>query len=435
MNRAPLAKAPEGDSEIDKRWSEISRANVKSPVRGRLELELARSTLPVEQLGWEAMTGEGDSGGDRPRDWLAGREEMLARLGKEHPQRALSQVNGLARGKKSQLIDQQSLSGLRRRVFREWLRTDPKSALAEAGSNAFSGITRGQNLQALMEEWSRLDPAAASVALATLPESGPGYARKDFAATLVRQWHGKDPAAARQWAQTQADPALRESMQTLIDELDATDPAAKAAVLLAAPDHGGGKLAGALGEWLSGDPAAALTKLSAIPAGDRFWANEAADAALWWAMDSRGTLTPEQYLEILSTIPAGPPREAFLKGLASYGASNDIPFAVRILSEMAEGRPREEAVGMLTELWMRKDPVKTSEWLAALPADATSRHHGVARFAENLAPDDPARAAAWAATLPDGFWQKESVVKAVLEQWRAKDPAAAAAWAGEVTHK
>ena len=56
----------------------------------------------------------------------------------------------------------------------------------------------------------------------------------------------------------------------------------------------------------------------------------------------------------------------------------------------------EQAVGGLTELWMREDPVKTSEWLATLPANSDSRHAGVARFAEVLAADDPGRAAAWA---------------------------------------
>jgi hypothetical protein len=114
------------------------------------------------------------------------------------------------------------------------------------------------------------------------------------------------------------------------------------------------------------------------------------------------------------------------------GASNDIPFALKVLPLVGEGREREQAVGGLTELWMRQDPVKTSEWLASLPAGSDSRNSGVCRFAENLAPDDPERAAQWAATISDSYWQKKSVMKTVMEKWQAKDPAAAAAWQAKV---
>ena len=401
-----------------------SRKNAHSPFRAGLESEILRSIYPLDKV-------TGNEFLDVRPEGSPGAEELLGRVARVRPVYALAEVGRLlSQGRKTA----QEAAVLRRRVFREWLRTDPKSALAEATSNAISqntaisGISRGQNILALMEEWSRLNPAAASVALSTLPESGPGYARKDFAGTLFRGWHETDPAAARQWAQTQGDPALRESLKTLADELAATDPAAKAAVLLAAPQRDGNSLATALGSWLTGDPSAALAKITAIPADDKFWAQDAANAAQRWAMDARQDMAPEQFLATLSSVPAGPQREAMLKGLAGYGASNDIPFAVRMVAEMGEGRARDEAVGMLTELWMRKDPVKTSEWLATLPADADSRNSGVARFAECLAPDDPERAAVWAATLPDSYWQKPGVVKTVLEKWRAKDPAAAEAW-------
>ena len=403
-----------------------SRKLAHSPFRAGLESEILRSIYPTDQVGENELLDVSPEGSP-------GAEEMLGRVARVRPAYALAVVGRLlSQGRKSA----QEAAALRRRVFREWLRSDPKAALAEATSNgvsqnlAISGNTRGQHIQALMEEWSRLDPAAASAALATLPESGAGYTRKDFAEILFNGWHEKDPAAARQWAQSQTDPALRESLKTLADELTATDPAAKAAVLLAAPQRDANNLASALGEWLTGDPSAALAKISTIPANDKFWANDAADAAQRWAMNTQDGMTPDQFLETIRTVPAGPQREAFLKGLAGYGSSNDIPFAVRMVAEMGEGRPRDEATGMLTELWMRKDPVKTSEWLATLPADSASRHNGVARFAENLAPDDPERAAVWADSLPDSYWQKEGVVKTVLEKWRAKDPAAAEAWAG-----
>jgi hypothetical protein len=174
-----------------------------------------------------------------------------------------------------------------------------------------------------------------------------------------------------------------------------------------------------------------VQKLASIPANDKFWQSHAADVAEWWAINSHGETVPEKFLETISTVPAGAQREALLGGLAHYGASNNIPFAQRMISEMTEGRDRDQAVSGLTELWMRKDPVKTSEWLTQLPPGSDSRNAGVARFAEGLAPDDPERAAQWAATIPDNYWQKAGVMKTVMEKWRAKDPAAAEAWEQE----
>ena len=362
----------------------------------------------------------------------AGFDAAVIRLAKNNPVFAMKLMDGQMRsdftdGNVSR--DGLGVDGIRRGVFREWLKIDAKAVLAYVNAKA-SVWSRGSDLSTLMQEWSSIAAAAAAGALKKLPESGSAFAGKGHAEAVMRGWYAKDPAAANRWAQTLDDPALRESLNTLAAELAATDPAAKAAVLLAAPQRDGHGLATALGEWLTGDPTAALTKLSALPAGDKFWANHAADTAQRWAMSSRNGTTPEQFLESISAVPAGAQREAMIKGLASYGASNDIPFAVRMVAEMGEGRARDEAIGMLTELWMRKDPVKTSEWLATLPADSGSRHSGVARFAESLAADDPERAAVWAATLPDSFWQKEGVMKTVLEKWRAKDPAAAEAWAG-----
>lgn len=66
---------------------------------------------------------------------------------------------------------------------------------------------------------------------------------------------------------------------------------------------------------------------SAIPAGDKFWANDAANAAQWWTMNARDGTTPDQFLESINTsVPAGAPRDALLKGLASYGASFQAGF-------------------------------------------------------------------------------------------------------------
>ncbi|MES2705913.1 MAG: hypothetical protein V4726_04850 [Verrucomicrobiota bacterium] len=412
-----------------------STLNALSPARRNLEIELTRSTLSNANINGTSL-GFPFSGGD------AGFAETCARLARTEPGRALFQIDMAANvfpGRWSQ----ETLDRARRLVIREWLRKNPQEAVEKiTGTDRAPSFQRGQRLKLMMEEWAAIDPSAAAAALPSLPENGPGFDRQSLAETLLQTWQEKDAAAAREWASAKADPAWRDSLTAMTDEFAAKDPAAKTSILLAAPQRDSGKLTSVLAGWLSTDSAAALEKLAAIPPGDPFWSRDAANASQRWAMETRtapdtetsdnGTETsrnsPERFLENLQTIPAGPQREALLKGLIDFGASNDPLFAVRLLAELGESPARAEAVGTLTELWMRKDPVHTSEWLASLPPGTDSRHAGVARFAENLAPDDPERAAAWATTLPDGYWQKEPVLKTILETWQAKDPAAATAW-------
>jgi hypothetical protein len=392
-----------------------------SPARRDLEIELSRSGLSETGIN-DTVLGFPFRGGD------PGFAEASARLAKTNPVRALAQVERLSG--RTDRLSPDTIDRARRLVFREWLRKDPQAALAAATSSheVKSSIQRSHRLTLVMDEWSKLDPAAAAAALPGLPQVGADFERKRIAEDILHNWHGQDPAAARAWASGTTDPALRESLLSLTEELKATTPAAKTAVLLANPGAEGHKLAWSFAEWLAAEPAVAVEKLSSIPANDRFWQNNAADVAEWWAISARGDITAEQFLDSIKSVPPGAQRETILKGLAQYGASNDIPFGVRMVSEMTEGRPREDAVGSLTELWMRRDPVKTSEWLTSLPADSESRHAGVARFADGLAPDDPERAAQWAASIPDSYWQKESVMKSVLDKWRAKDPVAVEAW-------
>jgi hypothetical protein len=174
------------------------------------------------------------------------------------------------------------------------------------------------------------------------------------------------------------------------------------------------------------DAAAAMDALAKLPAKNELW--HQVDSMAFGIFVNRPPDLAEKLPNLAARIPEGPQRDKFLAGFVNAGASNDISFALKVLPLLGEGREREGAVGTLTELWMRQDPVKTSEWLASLPAGSDSRNNGVARFAENLAPDDPERAAQWASSLPDNFWQKKSVMKTVLEKWQAKDPAAAGAW-------
>jgi hypothetical protein len=412
--RAPLPDADEASKLL---LFGDSRKLAHSPVRAGLEAEVLRHVLPVDRV-----TGNEFLDDVRP-EGAPGAERLMARLARRNPEYALAEVGRMLSGGRK---DQQQADALRRAIFREWLRNDARAALA-AALKQDSSLQRGQILSALMTEWSALDPAAAGAALSSLPESGAPYSRQDYAETLLRGWHERDPAAAQTWAKSQSDPALREILASLAAELAASSPAAKTALLLESPQRESQRLVQAFSEWLSAEPDAAVAKLASIPEQDQFWQHDAARVAEWWAIQARQGGSPEDLMKSLEALPSGLQRDAILAGFVHHGASNDIPFAQQMLGQMGEGRPRNEAMGMLTELWMRRDPVALSEWLADLPP-TESRHHAVTRFAQLLAKSDPERAAHWVDTVPDGFAFKGSTVQTIKESWQAADPAAAAEW-------
>ena len=116
-----------------------------------------------------------------------------------------------------------------------------------------------------------------------------------------------------------------------------------------------------------------------------------------------------EVIALKDLIPQGEARRGFLQGLASNAASNDIDAAKEIIAHIPESRERVQAVGMFTELYIRKDPVALSEWLGGLDP-SPSRDWAVERFATLLHQSDPERARSWAETISD-----EAKRKRVLE--------------------
>ncbi len=63
---------------------------------------------------------------------------------------------------------------------------------------------------------------------------------------------------------------------------------------------------------------------------------------------------------------------------------------------------------MLTERWMRQDPVALSEWLGSLVPSA-SRDSGISRFVPMLAIPDTERAVQWAESISDDEQRRETL--------------------------
>jgi hypothetical protein len=271
-----------------------------------------------------------------------------------------------------------------------------------------------------------LDPAFAAKNLTALEKAGgPMYAPSVLDAILGR-WVKEDPAAAGAWVENSAPENRREELRERImtAQLEGKPPAEAVDFILAQPALA--SLQEALSEkfagWMMSDPRAAFSMLAEVPEDHVAWRSTQRFAIS--ASMSRDAENRFDIIDWAKGLPKGKRRNAMLKGLVEYGASNDLDIALQAIPLLPEGRERQSATGSLTELWMRKDPVATSEWLATLKP-APSRDSAVSRFAQILSESDPERAAQWVDTLEkDRF----GVRKEVFERWDKLDPAAASAW-------
>jgi hypothetical protein len=160
------------------------------------------------------------------------------------------------------------------------------------------------------------------------------------------------------------------------------------------------KLSNCFQSWAMFEPAAAI---------ERF-AEMSADHAIWREVEAMGSAVMQNIhmnkrdiahlLVLQSKVPPGEAQRQFLLGAANTASSNDLDAARKIIAQIPESRERQQAVGMYTELAMRKDPVALSEWLSGLDA-SPSRDAAVSRFVSLLIQSDSDRARAWAETIGD----------------------------------
>ncbi|CAN5280948.1 hypothetical protein BH23VER1_BH23VER1_00690 [soil metagenome] len=317
-------------------------------------------------------------------------------------------------------------------IWESWVEADPSAALAHLESLPPSAAA-GEAARHFAHAWAAEDPAAAMAHLVEHPRFGGSVYGRDLLSETFGQWVADDPDAAGAWVEREAPadrlPALRD--QLTLEVLKSRSSAEAIDYLIALPptDQGRNHLRSTWRSWALGSPDAAFAKLATLPPDHPFW-HEADDLAAW---AQHGSPDPEGALAWAARMPEGTPRQMFLKGLVNHGASNNIAFALEVLPALPECRQREEAVGMLTELWARENPVAVSEWLASLPP-SPSRDRGVSRFSTLIAPDDPARAADWAATI-ESPEARASALDDAITAWQKSDPAAATAWLEAHAHQ
>lgn len=264
--------------------------------------------------------------------------------------------------------------------------------------------------QALYQRWSHDDPAAA--AAHWLAADARSFAQHQE--NLLRDWAGKDPAAALRWAE---DHGLS-LPETALASIAAHDPQ-RAIALLGQLDRESrsASLEGQIAErWAATDYPAALKwvrDLESKTARDSAFAHLAGVA--------RSLPEAEQRAFIAAADPAdryafyvlhGLNQDEALKSFATFTTDKQHD-AWLYLEARLDHAPPEQAAPFLQQV------------LAGTPNSSHTAHASelVARWSQN----DPAAAAAWVDTLPPGEAQNWAAAN-LATNWARHDPAAATAW-------
>ena len=380
----PAAPQARTALSLDEQRTTASEGQKFSPYRNRLfSMDLVKS-LSVDQLIEAFQAGQ-------IRDSV----EIATALGKvaeSDPRLALRLVR--------EIPGRDAHDRARRAVVAAWVKSDAQSLLKHIQALAPNAY-RKQLARDLAWEWGKHDPEAAAEEINVFEEMI--HPRENVSDSLITQWAEKDYEAAERWINEKANSARKSAMldSLLAGKIAGLEGSEAVEFLLARSDQASVRqhLAKAFQTWASGDPESAITRFAAMPEGHPIWKEiEGLGSKAMMSLLHFGGR--DKILTWQHKLPEGQPRTEFLLGAANIASSNDIPTAEKIIAEIPESRERERAVGMFTELWMRKDPVALSEWLSTLET-SPSRDNAVYQFARLLAKSDPERARDWAETISD----------------------------------
>lgn len=231
----------------------------------------------------------------------------------------------------------------------------------------FSAEDRQIAVERIVEEEMLRDPA---LALKLARESLPAA----VATTTVREawlgWLRSDAPAARAWAESVADPAIKTELQTLLAEQEADkDPAA---FLALAASSGAGTI----------DPKHISRAISAMndmtPAEAAAWINRLPGAvsphavskvaASWLDRDEQAAS------QWLSTLPASPTRDAALAGSVEHWfVRNQLDHASAAVSAISEPALQTSMRWQIASSLYSQNPESAQSWLATQPISQDAR--------------------------------------------------------------
>ena len=309
-------------------------------------------------------------------------------------------------------------------VFAEWSKVDAQAAVAYLNKHPDMPSNYWGVGQALGEVAEKDPVQAASLALSLGDQQMRNYALS----SVLSQWAQHDPKAALSWASSIANPKQREDATAQAFRGWAEQDPQGALTAAAGIQDTSTRLAAlqsAWQSWFSKDPSAAMRYIG--QSGDeRLLRN------IGWSLGSSGYFTPQETSDLLANLPDGQAKQDIVSNIVS----NDIwkgrfAEAIGMLNGLPDSSQRDWSLVELGRKWTESDMPAISSWLKQQP-DSSDRDLAVAGLSVTLAKTDPGGALGWAESIPDEG-VKSATLKNIAIRWLNSDPARAEAWMAGIT--
>lgn len=247
--------------------------------------------------------------------------------------------------------------------------------------------------------------------------ANPGQRAREFGRTLL-EFIDRDPESALAYVRSLPPGAeYTQGVLLLLEKIGRTDPEralALARELVATREQRA--IYSSLFAQLAADPASAVARLTAVPAG------EGRDFALRALADGWSRTDPAAALAWARSLAGADRPPAMEAVLATLGTTDPLR-AIELAHETLTGAAFERTLVAALQALTRTDPKAAGALVNTLtPGDAQTQ--AALAVARALAAQNPGDALAWARTLAAGDTQRLAVNN-VLEIWAAKDPVAA----------
>jgi hypothetical protein len=169
------------------------------------------------------------------------------------------------------------------------------------------------------------------------------------------------------------------------------------------------------------NPDEALEHLARLPAGPE---REQVVSSL---SQSLGAATVEQITGYLDRLADSQTRNEVLKGVIQVKIDQGAPKeAAALLPKIPAGDARSDSARTLAGTWAREDPPSAAAWLDQLPM-GLERDLAVGAFSSTIVDSDPEGALQWAGSINDTSYRSNSLQN-LSRQWLNNDRPAATSW-------
>jgi hypothetical protein len=347
--------------------------------------------------------------------------EVVSAVAQKDPQRALALID-TADGLETILLSP---------VFEAWARQDMNAA--RAAMLELQGPAAISAVEAVFLVLAETDPAGA-VSAAVLLDSPD--VRSSALVKSMAAWGQTNFDAALNGALGLPNPVDRAgALVTLVNYLEPAQIKNQTALLGAIMDNVppgdeyGRTINGLFSSWAQQNPAAASQALMRLPPGP-FFDDAVASIATGWAAVERERIKPLQWAV---SLPQGKARDNSLNNIMQGWAAEDPAAAGNYALQIKENLPLN-ALQSVARQWSQSDPRQALAWLDQIPweeqEERQQRQQILGDVMSIWVRKDPATAANEVLRLPPD--DAKPVLSPVLGYWAKKDLPAATQWVGQL---